>query len=71
MKTQSSELIHKINNQMGLILSSLESVQSNMDDAKFCREVISEILKKKADINKTISEIKDALIEKSKRLSDV
>lgn len=56
---------------MGLILSSLESVQSNMDDANFCREVISEILKKKADINQTITEIKDALIEKSKGLSDV
>jgi len=55
------ELIHKVNNQLGLLVSSIEAMERNLDNKEFCKEVIAEILRKKDDFKKTVNEIKEKL----------
>jgi len=55
------ELIHKINNQLGLIVSSIEAMEYNLDNKEFCKEVITEILRRKDDFKNTVNEIKEKL----------
>lgn len=65
MKIQSSDLIHKINNEFKAIIASIEAMDKNINDTDYCKEVISEILKNKDELNKTILEIKFYLNEKA------
>lgn len=69
MKTEFTDLIHKINNQFGLVISSVEAMDKNINDADYCKAVTSEILNKKNDFTKTIMEIKLFLSEKASELS--
>ena len=61
MKTASSDLIHKINNQFGLLISSIEAMESNIEDTEYCKEVIQEIKIQKTQFSSTIEDLKQIL----------
>lgn len=61
MKTQSNSLIHKINNHLGVLLSSVEAMEANLDDHDFLKEIIAEIILQKDACNQTLNEIKEKL----------
>lgn len=62
MKTESSELIHKMNNQLGGLISSLEAMEANIENPDYCKEVVSEIIAQKNDFRKTVDECINFLI---------
>ncbi len=61
MKTQSSSLVHKINNHLGVLLSSVEAMEANLDDHDFLKEIIAEIVLQKDACKETLNEIKEKL----------
>jgi predicted component of type VI protein secretion system len=61
MKTQSSNLVHKINNHLGVLISSLDAMEANIDDHDFLKEMINEIIKDKDACQQTLNEIKEKL----------
>lgn len=61
MKPTSSELLHTIENQLGLLISSIEAMEANIDDPDYCKEVIQEIRNKKVKFATTLDELKKAI----------
>tara|TARA_R110002049_G_scaffold150260_3_gene313407 strand:- start:747 stop:947 length:201 start_codon:yes stop_codon:yes gene_type:complete len=59
MKTQSTSLVHKINNHLGVLLSSVEAMEANLHDHNYLKEVIAEICQKKTEYREIIEEIKE------------
>ncbi|MFZ4715521.1 MAG: hypothetical protein ACOYL6_17490 [Bacteriovoracaceae bacterium] len=58
MKNVSNDLVHRINNQFGLLISSIDALHANIDDKEYCKEVISEIKNKSDDFSKMIEDLK-------------
>lgn len=63
MKTQSSSLVHKINNHLGVLLSSLEALEGNLDDHEYLKEMLSSIILEKDVCKQTLDEVKAKLRE--------
>ena len=63
MKTVSTSLIHKINNHLGVLLSSVEAMEANLHDHDYLKEVIAEICRKKDDYRMIVEEIKEKVAE--------
>ena len=63
MKTQSNSLVHKINNHLGVLLSSVEAMEANLNDHDFLREIIAEIVLQKDACKETLNEVKAKLRE--------
>jgi len=63
MKTVSTSLIHKINNHLGVLLSSVEAMEANLHDHDYLKEVIAEICHKKDDYRMIVEEIKEKVAE--------
>lgn len=63
MKTQSSNLVHKINNHLGVLLSSVEAMEANLNDHEFLKEIIAEIVLQKDACKETLDEVKAKLRE--------
>lgn len=61
MKTVSSSLLHKMENQLGLLLSSIDAMEANLDDAEYLKEVMGEIRNKKEDMNSFMQELREVL----------
>ena len=63
MKTQSNSLVHKINNHLGVLLSSVEAMEANLNDHDYLKEVIKEIVRQKDEWNKLKRSYKDKKYE--------
>jgi hypothetical protein len=63
MKTQSNNLVHKINNHLGVLLSSVEAMEANLNDHEFLKEIIAEIVLQKDACKETLNEVKAKLRE--------
>jgi hypothetical protein len=61
MKTQSNSLVHKINNHLGVLLSSVEAMEANLNDHDYLKEVIKEIVRQKDDCKELVEQIKEKL----------
>lgn len=65
MKTTSTSLIHRVNNHLGVLLSSLEAMEANMDNHDYLKEVIAEIALQKDACKETLTEVKERLKEQA------
>ena len=63
MKTQSSSLAHKVNNHLGVLLSSLEALEGNLDDHEYLKEMLTSIFQGKETCKETLEEVKAKLRE--------
>jgi Tfp pilus assembly protein PilN len=61
MKTASNNLLHKMENKLGLLLSSIDAMEANLDDAEYLKEVIAEIRNKKDEMNDFMNELREVL----------
>jgi Tfp pilus assembly protein PilN len=61
MKTASNNLLHKMENKLGLLLSSIDAMEANLDDAEYLKEVIAEIRNKKDEMNAFMNELREVL----------
>jgi hypothetical protein len=61
MKAPSNELLHRFNNKIGLLVSSLEAMSMNMDDHEYCKEVLTEIINIKEDYTKVLADVRTVL----------
>jgi len=63
MKIQSTSLVHKINNHLGVLLSSLEALEANLDDHEYLKEMLGSIILDKDVCKQTLEEVKLKLRE--------
>lgn len=61
MKTASNNLLHKMENKLGLLLSSIDAMEANLDDVEYLKEVIAEIRNKKDEMNAFMNELREVL----------
>jgi len=61
MKTASNNLLHKMENNLGLLLSSIDAMEANLEDAEYLKEVMSEIRNKKEEMNAFMNELREVL----------
>jgi len=64
MKTTSNSLIHRVNNHLGVLLSSVEAMEANIDNHEFLKEMIAEIVLQKDTCKETLNEVKEILKER-------
>ena len=63
MKTTSTSLVHRVNNYLGVLLSSVEAMEANVDNHDFLKEIIAEIALQKNICKETLNEVKEKLKE--------
>jgi hypothetical protein len=66
MKTTSTSLIHRVNNHLGVLLSSVEAMEANVDNHEFLKEIIAEISLQKNICRETLNEVKEKIKEQEK-----
>lgn len=66
MKNVSSSLVHRFNNQFTTLVTAVEAMEANLDNAEYLKEIFAEIMNKREDFNATLLEIRSILEEREK-----
>jgi hypothetical protein len=61
MKTASSKISHRFENEIGLFFSSIDALKANIEDHDFLKRVIEEMFVKKEKAAPFLKEVKEIL----------
>lgn len=64
MKTASSKISHRFENEIGLFFSSVDALKANIEDHDYLKAIIEEMFAKKEKSLSFLKEVKEILGEK-------